>query len=275
MNQYLLNGKVILPMKSLRVKTLAIIYILIMLCFFTACSGNDVLANQTTKEHMQLNTDLLADLDLTFSQIKESRGDVKKVERNGLGGGFGYEFDSGYGQYVWYNEGGMDSDLLDEHWDNLGHDWIISNNNYTEVVYIHELAPRPKGDRKCSIIQNIPFDELFKDLDFPTTISDIEEKYQITHVESSFDAHDRVFYSSFLSGNVHILIMASNTIEEFIEAFNMQEDSRLLMCSCRNSPEAWKLFPCTCGYEEFKIEIAKVLIFEKNSTITIRVNTVH
>ena len=213
-------------------------------------SEYEAVVSEEPEPEMRLNYDLLSDLGLTFEEIRERRGEV--VGAGNAGGGMWYKFENGYGLYIW------PLDYVD--WD--GEPIPMDENDN----FIIETAPLPRENVRPADIRHIHIYEVFLGINFPITVASIANLFQIMHRESSVNRHDTGFVAAFLYENIEIRIFTFNTTEEV----DIYSDGAM-GCICRLD-EPWILDNCVCARKEFSNSLTPLLIFDENSTVSIRLN---
>ncbi|MCL2076946.1 MAG: hypothetical protein FWH08_00885 [Oscillospiraceae bacterium] len=178
---------------------LLMLFILLLLTM-VACAKTPPAIDENS--NIEINSNLLDDLDLTYSELTEKHGELLQV--GGIGAGFWYAFENGYGHYFWSGDTGAGSQI---EWN--GHQVLMDENG--DIIL--ESAPKPKQGEICLFIDKIPIDKMFIGLTLPTDVSGIEEAYLIAHIGSSWNGHDDVFNSSFSYKNGIITISTSNAKE--------------------------------------------------------------
>jgi hypothetical protein len=208
-----------------------------------------------TSDTPQINADLLADLWLSFAEIRERRGEVVGIAP--CSGGFRYVFENGYGEYAWSD---MCVDFVDEPWGSIVPigNWCVDTVTQSPLMVVRE-------ESICGIIYGIPMSAVFVDLDFPVTVCDIEEFFSLSHVES-FLCRDTVGYfsSQFSYESMDIRILTTRTKE----TIDIEEHEGANGCNC-GLAEPWVLDDCTCVRKEFSDMLMSQLIFDENSIVSV------
>ena len=195
----------------------------------TAAQTTEVITTQeeTTVpvSEMTLNTDMFADIGLTYSQLVDKHG--KLIEVGTAKGGVWYNFENGFGQYFWS-------------WEDV--DWGESSPLQDEDGHILvESAPLPKKDIQCmeivivDAVNSLPAKEenlmkVFSNLTIPETFVELEDVIKqtpgITDVKSDEELGDPYGYYTFdtylLSGifnNSSIQIATYKTDKFEIDSF--------------------------------------------------------
>jgi len=191
---------------------------------------------KTSDSHSQpaepsLNTDILSDLELTYSQLVQKYGEPINAARS-RGGSFWFAFEDNSATYFWSGDDSTD-------WDGM-----------VEWSGDFETFPKPKKDAKCI---NIMIDSpvLFRGITLPATVLELEEKYKITHIESDLNMHDGTMDSCFSYEDKIIRVSMLNTIwrMDYNEIVNRVDTVQELLESVDEFPR-----------------LNKIEVFDKNGT---------
>ena len=139
----------------------------------------------------ELNQDLLSDIGLTYSQLVEKHG--KLIEAGTTGGGVYYAFQNSPFHYAW----SMDSDI---EWDKATWKFDSQKN-----IYDLETILPPKSEAKCFYIDHIKPQDLFTDINLPTSFDELKNIYKIENI--NFEAEpgmDDYYWASFSHNNISI-----------------------------------------------------------------------
>lgn len=124
---------------------------------------------------LALNTEVFSDLGLTYSQIAEKRGNL--VDFNMPSGGVAYIFENGFG-YIWSPD---DIDWNPKLQD--GDPYPIPPKNENGEYNFNNFS-LPASQAKCHAMITSSADKLFIGLAAPLCVSEVEEAYGISHVET-------------------------------------------------------------------------------------------
>jgi len=144
----------------------------------------------------EINTDLLSDIGLTYSQIREKRG--KLIEAGTAQGGIYYVFENGYGQYFWNME------LLD--WGRelaTGEAFPIPRDEEGNII--PESAPLPKEGTVCNYMDYVVVSSLFSGTALPVKLSALKKFFGIgAEVASSGEIFDNFYWTTILFDDITI-----------------------------------------------------------------------
>jgi hypothetical protein len=221
----------------------------------TGTAAPVVTAAPSEVQEMRINTELLGDLGLTFEQIRERMGGLTKVTR--YQSAMVYAFENNPWHYLWAGNDGS-------WWEEFENASFVADSGYV----INEHTPVPPEDEKCLLIFDVPIREMFIGIELPATVSDIEEKYQITHFESHQGQYASPFYSLFLYNDKFVNIITNNTMNDIISALNAISSC---ICSEDSLSEAIENQPCECIMNRIADSntLLPHLTFDEESTVSI------
>ena len=206
----------------------------------------EILAANTV---VTLNTDILADLGLTYSQITTKRGKL-------VAGSFypvyhlRYWFENGYGFHVW--------ELSD-----FSGDYFIPScaDGYTLV----ERFPEPPADERCLRIGGVNVKDLFKGLTLPATVANFAKVLPVTYI--GWNGHDDAFYITLRYEDKEIYIATNTLVDTGMEIrgwYGEHIQNEEFICEVVLTNDWYNESICNCGAREFRESLTDLLIFKED-----------